>query len=213
MADLDFFFDPVCPWAWITSRWVREVQHLRDYDVQWRFISLRFLNEEKMDYSTMPAGYAQVHAAGTMGLRVAALARAERGNDAVADVYTALGASFHNRAERDSMVADPVGHLASILAAAGLPAEWAEVSQVEDHDGLIRTETELALARTGKDVGTPILTFHPGGEREASFFGPVISSIPRGDEAVRLWDAVETIATSSGMAELKRSLRAAPSFD
>jgi hypothetical protein len=87
------------------------------------------------------------------------------------------------------------------------------VSQSEQYDALIRSETELALERTGKDVGTPILTFHPGGAKEASFFGPVISSIPRGDEAVRLWDAIETIATSSGMAELKRSLRAHPNFE
>lgn len=213
MADLDFFFDPVCPWAWITSRWVSEVQALRDYDVQWRFISLRFLNEEKMDYSTMPAGYAQVHAAGTMGLRVAAHARAEQGNQAVADLYTALGTSFHNRKERDSMVADPVAHVAGLLSSVGLPDGWATFSQREDYDDLIRSETELALERTGKDVGTPILTFDPGGPRESSFFGPVISTIPRGEEALRLWDAIETIATSSGMAELKRSLRAAPSFD
>lgn len=213
MADLDFFFDPVCPWAWITSRWVTEVQGLRKYDVQWRFISLRFLNEEKMDYSKMPAGYKEVHAAGTMGLRVAAHARAEQGNTAVAAVYTALGLSFHNRQERDLMVADPVAHLSSLLKGAGLPEDWALVSQSEQYDALIRTETELALERTGKDVGTPILTFHPGGEKEASFFGPVISNIPRGEEAVRLWDAIETIATSSGMAELKRSLRAHPNFD
>ena len=141
MADLDFFFDPVCPWAWITSRWVTEVQGLRNYDVQWRFISLRFLNEEKMDYSKMPSGYKEVHAAGTMGLRVAAHARAEQGNDAVAQVYTALGLSFHNRQERDSMLADPVAHLASLLKGAGLPEEWAPVSQNDQYDALIRTET------------------------------------------------------------------------
>ena len=213
MADLDFFFDPVCPWAWITSRWVREVQQLRDYEVEWRFISLRFLNESSMDYSKMPEGYKEIHHAGTMGLRVAAHARAERGNDAVSALYTALGTSLHNREERASMVADPVAHLGEVLRRADLPDEWARVSQSEDHDALIRTETELALSRTGKDVGTPILTFRPGSEGEASFFGPVISTIPRGDEALRLWDAVETIATSSGMAELKRSLRARPSFD
>ena len=95
MTDLDFFFDPVCPWAWITSRWVTEVQSLRSYDVSWKFISLKFLNEEKMDYSTMPEGYADVHMAGTKGLRVAACARAKAGNDAVAKVYTALGTSLH----------------------------------------------------------------------------------------------------------------------
>ena len=213
MADLDFFFDPVCPWAWITSRWVAEVQQLRQYDVQWKFISLKFLNEDKMDYSKMPEGYKDVHAAGTNGLRVAARARAEQGNEACGAVYTALGTSLHKNQEREKFVADPVGHIASLLSADGLPAVWAESAVDDSFDALIRTETELALERTGKDVGTPILTFHPGGAKEASFFGPVISTIPRGEEATKLWDAIETIATSSGMAELKRSLRARPSFD
>ena len=213
MADLDFFFDPVCPWAWITSRWVSEVQQLRQYDVQWKFISLKFLNEDKMDYSKMPDGYKDVHAAGTDGLRVAARARAEQGNEACGAVYTALGTSLHKNQEREKFVADPVAHIASLLTVAGLPAVWAESALDDSFDALIRTETELALERTGKDVGTPILTFHPGGAKEASFFGPVISTIPRGEEAMKLWDAIETIATSSGMAELKRSLRARPSFD
>lgn len=213
MADLDFFFDPVCPWAWITSRWVSEVQQLRSYDVQWKFISLKFLNEDKMDYSKMPEGYKDVHAAGTNGLRVAARARAEQGNEACGAVYTALGTSLHKNQEREKFVADPVAHIASLLTAAGLPAVWAESALDDSFDALIRTETELALERTGKDVGTPILTFHPSGSKEASFFGPVISTIPRGEEAMKLWDAIETIATSSGMAELKRSLRARPSFD
>ena len=213
MADLDFFFDPVCPWAWITSRWVSEVQQLRSYDVQWKFISLKFLNEDKMDYSKMPEGYKDIHAAGTNGLRVAARARAEQGNEACGAVYTALGTSLHKNQEREKFVADPVAHIASLLTAAGLPAVWAESALDDSFDALIRTETELALERTGKDVGTPILTFHPGGAKEASFFGPVISMIPRGEEATQLWDAIETIATASGMAELKRSLRARPSFD
>jgi hypothetical protein len=213
MADLDFFFDPVCPWAWITSRWVCEVQQLRSYDVQWKFISLRFLNEDKMDYSKMPEGYKEVHAAGTQGLRVAARARHERGNEAVGAVYTALGLSLHNREERTLYVADPVAHIGKLLADVSLPADWSQSAFDESFDPEIRAETELALERTGKDVGTPILTFRPGSESEGSFFGPVISKIPRGDEAVKLWDAVETLATSSGMAELKRSLRARPSFD
>ena len=213
MADLDFFFDPVCPWAWITSRWVSEVQQLRSYDVQWKFISLKFLNEDKMDYSKMPDGYKDVHAAGTNGLRVAARARAEQGNEACGAVYTALGTSLHKNQEREKFVADPVAHIASLLTAVGLPAVWAESALDDSFDALIRTETELALERTGKDVGTPILTFRPGAAKEASFFGPVISAIPRGEEATKLWDAIETIATASGMAELKRSLRARPSFD
>ena len=213
MADLDFFLDPVCPWAWITSRWVTEVRNLRDYDVQWRFISLKFLNEDKMDYAKMPEGYADIHMSGTRGLRVAARARAEQGNDAVATVYTALGTSLHNLKQRDAFVADPAGHMAGLLTAAGLPAEWSTSVDDDSFDALIRSETELALERTGKDVGTPILTFRPGAADEASFFGPVIARIPRGNAALKLWDAIETVATTSGMAELKRSLRERPSFD
>ncbi|CAB4621524.1 unannotated protein [freshwater metagenome] len=213
MADLDFFFDPVCPWAWITSRWVTEVQALRDYNVSWKFISLKLLNEDKMDYASMPAGYKEVHAAGTSGLRVAAKARSVAGNDAVAKVYTALGTSLHNNQEREKFVADIEGHIAQLLAAADLPVEWASAVHDETFDRLIADETAIALERAGKDVGTPIITFNPSGVKEASFFGPVISTIPRGEDATKLWDAIETIATASGMAELKRSLRARPSFD
>ena len=213
MADLDFFFDPVCPWAWITSRWVTEVQALRDYNVSWKFISLKILNQDKMDYASMPSGYIDVHAAGTSGLRVAAKARSVAGNDAVAKVYTALGFSLHNKQERELFVADIEGHIAKLLAEAGLPVEWALSANDESFDRLIADETALALERAGKDVGTPIITFNPGGLKEASFFGPVISTIPRGEDATKLWDAIETIATASGMAELKRSLRARPSFD
>ena len=213
MADLDFFFDPVCPWAWITSRWVVEVQELRDYKVSWKFISLKILNQDKMDYASMPAGYKDIHAAGTSCLRVAAKARSAAGNDAVAKVYTALGFSLHNKQERELFVADIEGHIAGLLSQAGLPVEWAVAVNDETFDRLISDETALALERAGNDVGTPIITFNPSGLKEASFFGPVISTIPRGENATKLWDAIETIATSSDMAELKRSIRARPSFD
>ena len=213
MADLDFFFDPVCPWAWITSRWVAEVQELRNYTVSWKFISLKILNQDKMDYASMPAGYKDVHAAGTSCLRVAAKARSVAGNDAVAKVYTALGFSLHNNKERELFVADIEGHIAGLLSQAGLPVEWALSVNDESFDRLIAEETAMGLERAGKDVGTPIITFNPGGLKEASFFGPVISTIPRGENATKLWDAIETIVTSSDMAELKRSLRARPNFD
>ncbi len=213
MADLDFFFDPVCPWAWITSRWVVEVQELRNYTISWKFISLKILNQDKMDYASMPAGYKDVHAAGTSCLRVAAKARSVASNDAVAKVYTALGFSLHNKQERELFVADIEGHIAGLLSQAGLPVEWALSANDESFDRLIAEETAMGLERAGKDVGTPIITFNPGGLKEASFFGPVISTIPRGEDATKLWDAIETIATSSDMAELKRSLRARPNFD
>jgi len=209
-ADLDFYFDPVCPWAWITSRWVTNVQQLRNYEVSWKFISLRMVNSER-GYAGHEA-YEKIHNAGLAALRVASAARAQGGNASVAAVYTALGNAIHVGGRREELVNDPKSFLLSIVADAGLPAEVAAAFEDSTHDEVIRFETEAALSKTGKDVGTPILTFNPKSGNEASLFGPVISRAPKGDEAMKLWDAVQTIA-ESGVAEIKRSLRAAPQFD
>jgi protein-disulfide isomerase-like protein with CxxC motif len=209
-ADLEFYFDPVCPWAWITSRWVTNVQQLRNYEVSWRFISLKMINAER-GYAGNNA-YELIHNAGLAGLRVASAARAQGGNASVAALYAALGNAIHVGGRREELVNNPHAFLLSVVADAGLPAEIASAFEDSTHDEVIRYETEAALSRTGKDVGTPILTFNPKAANEASLFGPVISKAPKGDEAVKLWDAVQTIA-ESGVAEIKRSLRAAPQFD
>ena len=211
MADLEFFFDPICPWAWITSRWVSEVQKLRSYDVTWRFISLRMINEE-IGYNASSEVHRQSHFIGTQILRAAALARAEEGNEAVGKLYTAVGTSLHNNKKHDEMMNNPTFFLVDALSRANLNVDWAKGADNEEFDAIIREETNLAFSRTGKGVGTPILTFKPGQDNEGSFFGPVISDIPRGDAALKLWDAIELIATSTGMAELKRSIRSAPNF-
>jgi len=208
MADLDFFFDPICPWAWITSRWVTEVQALREYEVSWKFISLRVVNADRGYEPDSP--FEKIHNAGLQGLRVASAARAKAGNDAVAAFYTQLGTALHVQG-RGEAVASPQQFFGEVAAAAGLPTEIADAWQDTAHDSVIRYETDMALSRTGKDVGTPILTFAPNTDRAASLFGPVISKAPRGDEALKLWDAVQTLA-ESGVAEIKRSLRAAPDF-
>lgn len=103
--------------------------------------------------------------------------------------------------------------MTAMLAGAGMPLDAAAAVHSTAHDALIDAETALAFERTGPDVGTPIITFRPGRTDEASFFGPVIADIPRGAAALRLWDAIETVATTSGMAELKRSNRGRPNFD
>ncbi len=211
MADLEFFFDPVCPFAWITSRWVDEARALRHYQVTWRFISLAIVNEDVVAEWYTP-DYRASHVSGMQTLRVIDAVRLIEGNEGVDRLYTAVGTEFHPGGRRPAMTADPVGFMAKVLAEAGFdPALAAEVDNAE-HDAHLRAETAAALDRTGKDVGTPILTFHPGTDREGSFFGPVISSIPRGQDALRLWDAVEVIATTSGVAELKRSNRAPLNF-
>ena len=212
MADVHFHFDPVCPWAYITSRWVVEVQQQRGYDVSWKFISLFMINNDR-GYSESNKQHQDGHLSGLQALRVASAARAAAGNEAVAAVYTALGKAIHVAKRRPATAVEMKEFARTVLTEAGLNPQWADSATDELHDEVIRYETTRALELTGKDVGTPILVFHPDKPNQASFFGPVISAIPRGPEAIRLWDAIETLATTSGMAELKRSLRSAPKFD
>lgn len=211
-ADLDFFFDPVCPWAWITSRWVTNVSQERSYEIDWRFISLWILNEENSQEWYTPQ-YRAGHYLGHRGLRIGdAIRLGESDSTAVGRWYTAVGTALHVEQQREAARDDAAAWYAGLLAECGFDAGYLSAADDESHDTHIRADTELALSRTGKDVGTPILTFHPGAETEASFFGPVISKAPTGTEAVELWDAVEKLATMSGMAELKRSNRVAPDF-
>ena len=211
MADLHFHFDPICPWAYLTSRWVVEVQQQRGYDVSWKFISLFMINNNR-GYSEGNKQHQDGHMAGLQALRVASAARAAAGNEAVAAVYSAFGQAIHVAKRRPATAVEMKEFARTVLTEAGLNSQWADSATDELHDEVIRYETTRALELTGKDVGTPILVFHPDKPNQASFFGPVISAIPRGPEALRLWDAVETLATTSGMAELKRSLRSAPKF-
>ena len=212
MADLHFYFDPICPWAYLTSRWVVEVQQQRGYDVSWKFISLFMINNDR-GYGEGNKQHQDGHMAGLQALRVASAARASAGNEAVAAVYSAFGQAIHVAKGRPATAVEMKEFARAVLSEAGLNSQWADSATDELHDEVIRYETTHALKLTGKDVGTPILVFNPDKPDQASFFGPVISAIPRGPEALRLWDAVETLATTSGMAELKRSLRSAPNFD
>jgi len=212
MADLEFFFDPVCPWAWVTSRWVTEVKQLREYDVRWRFISLKMVNEARTD-GAYGDNFRDGHMAGLYAHRVCDEVRLQQGNSEVGALYTALGMAFHQSDTERKINGDPETFMTEILKTADLATDYASHVHDESHDAYIREDTELALSRTGRDVGTPIITFHPGQPDEGSFFGPVISAIPRGEDALRLWDAIELIATSSGMSELKRSNRAQLNFN
>jgi len=188
------------------------VQQRRSYVVEWRFISLKVLNEQQTADWYTPA-YRRGHMAGLECLRVADAVRLAEGNDAVGRLYAALGTMIHNDQRGQQLRDDSVTFLVEALTSAGLDTGYASAALDEAHDAHIRAETALALERTGKDVGTPIITYHPGQADENSLFGPVIASIPRGHDAVKLWDAIELIATTSGMAELKRSLRSKPVFD
>jgi len=216
-ADINFYFDPVCPFAWMTSKWVRQVQAQRDYTVDWRFISLRLINA-KVDYDAQfPPEYEAGHTAGLRLLRVATRARAEHGRDSVAGLYAALGTHIFDTAPDpgDQLTKGEVRErrgtrefVEPILAEAELPLALADALEDDSWDGEIALESDEALALTGKDVGTPIIHFEP--PAGVAFFGPVISRLPREDSAVELWDHVVGLARFPGFAELKRSLREQP---
>jgi 2-hydroxychromene-2-carboxylate isomerase len=209
--DLEIFIDPACPFCWLTSRWVEEVRAQRDYRVRWRWISLRMVNEAReRDGAHYDEQYKAGHTLTLRGLRVLDAVRETHGNEAAGAAYTAFGNAIHVAGRRDEIASDPEGFYAAALRASGFDeAEAAKLAahlDDESHDEVIRAEGDTALDRTGGDVGTPVLTFGPDSDQPRSFFGPVISKSPRGEDAVRLWDAVETLA-ASGVAEIKRSLR------
>jgi len=208
--DLHFYFDPVCPFAWMTSRWVRMVAAQRDYRVDWRFISLRILNAN-VDYAThFPEHYEDEHTAGLRLLRVFARVRSDHGRAAIEPLYSRIGTRLFDT-PRDGLSAADLGTprlLEPLLRDAGLPVELAAGLDNAAVDDEVRAETEEALILTGRDVGTPILHFQPPGG--TAFFGPVISRLPRPADAGPLWDHVIALAAFPGFAEIKRSLRERP---
>ena len=208
MSHVEFFFDPVCPWAWITSRWVVNVLEEQPMDVDWRFICLRIVNEHRDYEKEFRPGYERGHTRGLELLRVAAAARAELGPEAVLPLYTAFGRVIH--LERDAVAFDSPDGVASILAGLGYPPSLAEAAHSTEHDGVVREETQLALDRCGGNIGTPVLSFEP--PDGPSFFGPVINKAPTGRDAVALWDAVWALGSNPHFSELKRSLRGRPDF-
>ena len=210
--DVEFFWDPVCPWAWLTSRWVAEVSALRGLRVDWRFISLRLLNKDKDYERDFPAGYVAGHTSGLKLLRVAAAIRQAGDRDRMGALYTQFGGDIHVLGRRAEMTDHWEAGFPEYLRAVGIEGEFLHAANDERWDEILQAETDEALARTGKDVGTPIISFRRDGDLH-SFFGPVMSRVPRGDDALRLWDAVWEVATYPGMAELKRSIRERPQLE
>jgi hypothetical protein len=214
VTDLELYFDPVCPFCWQTSKWVRQVQRLKGLEVGYRFISLRFLNEP-LGYEDRPAAYPAVHREGTRLLRVAAATRDAHGDEAVGRLYERMGEALWEVDPPEGEGFEAVlahqargADVAAILRSADLPEHLASAADDEAHDEVIRAETDQALRRAGEDVGTPILSFDP--PDGPAFFGPVISDLPSDEDAVALYDAVRLVATWPGFAELKRSLRTFP---
>lgn len=213
LTEMEFFFDPVCPFCWVTSQWLRKVQHQRTLEIDWRFASLSMLNEG--NYEDKPEGYPEAHRRGLEMLRVAAAARASHGPGVVGNLYEAMGkAVWHQDGSHVSEFSDVLRHsaqagdLSELLPRVGLPADLADAADDTAWDAEIRSETQEALERVGGGVGTPIMSFQP--PDGPAFFGPVISEVPSDDKAGGLFDAVVTLAEWPGFAELKRSLRQFP---
>lgn len=209
MSDLRFYWDPVCPFAWLTSRWVHQVKAQRSLEVDWRFISLRLLNAH-IDYDAhFPPEYEEGHDAGLRLLRMAAAIRDEAGPGAMEDLYTHLSSSIFD--ESDTEYRTKIGkpeHVLPILTELGHADSFADALFDTSWDEVIQSETDEALALTGKDVGTPIIHFDP--PDGPGLFGPVISRLPAAGDAVQLWDHVTGLARFPSFAELKRSLRERP---
>ena len=197
---VDFWFDPLCPWAWIASRWLLEVEKIRPVAPRWHVMSLAVLNESKED---LPERYRELMAQAWGPVRVCIAVEQKFGSDVLLPFYTALGTRFHQeRAPKDRATIE------AALAEAGLPADLADAMDDPSYDEALRESHHDGMDRVGYEVGTPVISVDG-----VSFFGPVVSPIPRGDAAGRLWDGVLAVAGTGGFFELKRSRTRDPIFD
>lgn len=201
--DVQFWFDPLCPWAWITSRWILEVEKVRPVRADWRIMSLAYLNLIQHEGKNLSEEYLERMSKAWGPIRVVAAAAQEKGPDILGPLYTAIGTRLHNQGRRE----DPAV-ISEALAELGLPATLTEAADSTEFDEKIKASHHEAFDQVGTEVGTPVIRI-----RGNTIFGPVITPIPRGEEAGKLWDGVALVTATDGFFELKRSRDRKPSFD
>ena len=197
----DFWFDPLCPWAWLASRWMLEVVQVRPVELRLHVMSLAVLNQGRDDLSDR---YRAMMDTAWGPVRVCTAAEAQHGNEVLLPLYTALGTRIHPGGRK---VTDP-DLIPEALAEVGLPAELADAATSTDWDERLLASHHDGIDRVGIDVGTPVISIDG-----VSFFGPVVTPSPKGEAAGRLWDGVVLVAATPGFYELKRSRTDGPIFD
>ena len=196
---VDFWFDPVCPWAWMTSRWIDEVARLRPIEVRWHVMSLSVVNEGR----DLEPSYRNLMDRSWGPVRVLVAAASAHGDGVLKPLYDAMGTRRHpgGRSDTDAIVAES-------LAEVGLPASLAEAATTDAHDDALRASTSAALALVGDDVGTPVVAIDGVG-----FFGPVVTPAPRGEQALAMFDGLALMTSVPGFYELKRTRTSGPEFE
>ncbi|MEU6572125.1 mycothiol-dependent nitroreductase Rv2466c family protein [Streptomyces parvulus] len=204
---VEFWFDPVCPWTWLTSRWMLEVAEVRSVRVSWNVMSLSVLNENRMD--ELPERIRVLMGEAWAPVRVLTAAGLRHGPEALEPLYTALGTRYHvQQRPKDRET------LEAALIEVGLPVDLADAGDGDRYDEDLRTSHRRGVTLVGEDVGSPIIAV-PGPDTAAdpvAFFGPVVSPAPKGEDAARLWDGVLAAATTPGFYEIKRTRADSPDF-
>lgn len=204
---VDFWFDPLCPWAWMTSRWMLEVEKVRDVEVRWHVMSLAVLNEDKLD--ELPEEYRDLLENKAWGpVRVVVAAQQLHGDAVVGPLYTALGTRFHNNGEGPTREA-----VAAALKDVGLPADLVEYADSDRYDTELRASHKEGIDKVGQEVGTPVIAVPDADGEQIAFFGPVVTPAPKGEEAAKLWDGTLLVASIPGFYEIKRTRTQGPIFD
>jgi 2-hydroxychromene-2-carboxylate isomerase len=195
---VDFWFDPLCPWAWMTSRWMDEVARQRPIEVRWQVMSLAYLNQGR----DLPDEYVAFLERAWAPVRVVTAARVEHGRAVVKPLYDAIGTRVHPQGREDVPEV-----LAEALDELGLPASLLAAADTDAWDAELMAEHHAGMDQVGEDVGTPVVAVG-----DVAFFGPVVSPAPTGAEALRLFDGVVAVASIDGFFELKRSRTRGPVF-